>query len=496
MKQKNFRLYSLLGLFLLLSGMVNGQSLGPRVIVTQGAYYSSGGYSLSWSLGETFGTTMESSGPIVTQGFQQPEIDLITGQVTGPVCAGSEVLVNYFPVGYYGPLNDFVLELSDASGSFAEPQLIGIALNGPDEPIEAAFPFNTPAGSGYRVRIKATNPGFYSRESAPFIIETPALWFADNDGDGYGNPVLTVMACAAPSGYVSNGTDCADNNAQIYPGATETCNGLDDDCDGAVDENLGSMWYADADADGFGNPMISVMSCTQPLGYVTNNTDCADNDPLRYPGALEICNGLDDDCDGQIDEGAGNNPPQPAWISGPTTVCAWQQGLVYSCPPMPGVTYVWSVPQNATIVSGQGTPSITVNWGNKKGNVAVLYQSSCGKSQRRTLSVQLGPCAPSVNGGETLMPLSGLPEEVEMRTYPNPFSDQLFVEFMLPEDAQVELEILDLLGQRVALLYSGSVLSDTQYRMEYNVDNVASGMLICRLRTHYGSWHTIVTHVR
>jgi hypothetical protein len=130
-------------------------------------------------------------------------------------------------------------------------------------------------------------------------------WYADADGDTYGDPLVSQMACVAPFGYVADNTDCNDANAAVNPVATEVCNGLDDDCDGNIDNVPPVTYYVDVDQDGFGDPSSGIsVTCTIPPLYILNNTDCDDGDPLVYPGATEICNQQDDDCDGLTDEGA------------------------------------------------------------------------------------------------------------------------------------------------------------------------------------------------
>ncbi|MFN8245888.1 MAG: MopE-related protein [Ferruginibacter sp.] len=345
---------------------------------------------------------------------------------------------------------------------------------------------------------------FYVQARYSEVIPLAQTYYADTDGDGFGNPAVSQLACSQPSGYVLNNTDCNDNSAAVYPGATEVCDGLDNDCDGQIDlviNNTGlvayypfsgnandargslngtvngatlttdrfgnansaysfdgvddfiglngsfngyieltiSAWYkmtaaspdlqaivssdqsgkfvhtqissagisncavyydnnnalllnipppalnqwvhmalvvksgnsklyingveysssnadfsfisgsnllrigsgylngrffngsiddikiynvaltptqilqdfntvplsqayyADADGDGFGNPAVSQSACSQPAGFVLNNTDCNDNSAAVYPGATEVCDGLDNDCDGNID---------------------------------------------------------------------------------------------------------------------------------------------------------------------------------------------------
>ena len=129
------------------------------------------------------------------------------------------------------------------------------------------------------------------------------VFFTDSDGDGFGAPGTEVEACAAPFGTVPNADDCDDADAGVHPGATEACNGLDDDCDAEVDEGLDATWWADLDGDGFGDPDTRVEGCDPGEDYVDNSGDCDDGAPDVHPDAVEVCNELDDDCDEVVDEG-------------------------------------------------------------------------------------------------------------------------------------------------------------------------------------------------
>ena len=111
-------------------------------------------------------------------------------------------------------------------------------------------------------------------------------------------------------GFSENNGDCDDTNAQVYSGAEEICDGLDNDCDGLVDENAGSIFYQDSDGDGFGGS-TTIQSCTQPSGYVVQGGDCDDSDATINPNAVEVCDGIDNNCDGVVDEGLINIITQP-----------------------------------------------------------------------------------------------------------------------------------------------------------------------------------------
>jgi hypothetical protein len=132
-----------------------------------------------------------------------------------------------------------------------------------------------------------------------------STWYADTDGDTFGDLAAPTNACTQPLGFVADSRDCDDTNAAQYPAAPEYCNTEDDDCDGAIDEEDAvdpRTWYADADSDTFGNPAVTATACNPAAGYVGDNTDCDDARAATHPGADEYCNTLDDDCDGTIDE--------------------------------------------------------------------------------------------------------------------------------------------------------------------------------------------------
>ncbi len=132
-------------------------------------------------------------------------------------------------------------------------------------------------------------------------------FYADNDGDGFGNPNITRLACTAPTGFVLSGTDCDDTDPNINPMTIEIPdNGIDENCNDLVDESNSSIrWFLDEDGDGFGNPAMDSMSIVQPRNYVANSNDCDDTNELVYESAIEIVDNLDNNCDGFVDNFAG-----------------------------------------------------------------------------------------------------------------------------------------------------------------------------------------------
>ena len=216
-------------------------------------------------------------------------------------------------------------------------------------------------------------------------------------------------------GYTSCGGDCDDNDAAVNPGATEVCNGLDDDCNLSVDDGLTFItYYADVDGDTYGDASSTVSTCDgAPVGYILNNTDCNDANAAVNPAATEICNLIDDNCNGLSDENVLVAGP----ISGPSVQCmaVVTGSATFSTSSVFDATgYSWTVPNGMIIVSGQGTTSIFVTWAPQAvsngiiGSISVTANNSCGAGPASSLAVDINYTAPvrpsSISGPTKLCP--------------------------------------------------------------------------------------------
>ena len=140
---------------------------------------------------------------------------------------------------------------------------------------------------------------------------------AGSDGDMDGDGVIAFTCCNGSR----CGDDCDDSAASVAPGAAEICNGVDEDCDGLIDEGVFEVVYTDADGDGFGDPSRShELPCIDDSAFVADSSDCDDQNAAVHPGADELCDGRDTDCDGtqEIDrDGDGHYAPEAMCAGGP-----------------------------------------------------------------------------------------------------------------------------------------------------------------------------------
>jgi hypothetical protein len=144
-----------------------------------------------------------------------------------------------------------------------------------------------------------------------FVCELPCQdWYADEDGDGFAGTQLVRTSCGVPNAQTSlvPGEDCDDTTRLRSPANAERCDAanLDEDCDGLADDAddgaLGKLPYTvDGDGDGYGGATPTLL-CDAPGGAVTDTSDCDDTTVTIGPDAPELCNGVDDDCDGRTDE--------------------------------------------------------------------------------------------------------------------------------------------------------------------------------------------------
>ncbi|MDP2308837.1 MAG: putative metal-binding motif-containing protein [Pseudomonadota bacterium] len=161
------------------------------------------------------------------------------------------------------------------------------------------------------------------------------LWYLDEDGDGYGDPRVSDRGCEPEEGFVAEGTDCNDGAAEVNPGAAETCNRIDDDCDGAIDDDPADapVYYPDGDGDRYGDTSAPLASCAVPAGYVSDGIDCYDGNASVYPGStvwLTADRGdgsYDADCDGGETQRYTHVSTTGIWGS-----CCWDPGWVTSAP--------------------------------------------------------------------------------------------------------------------------------------------------------------------
>ena len=126
-------------------------------------------------------------------------------------------------------------------------------------------------------------------------------FYADGDGDGFGGET-SADACAAPTGYVTEAGDCDDSLDVVFPDNPEVCDELDNNCDGTIDEGVTTTYYPDYDGDGYGVADKPVDACAAPKAHVETPGDCEDADRAINPGAAEVCDGLDNDCDAKTGE--------------------------------------------------------------------------------------------------------------------------------------------------------------------------------------------------
>ncbi len=197
-------------IFLMPATCLFSQTLSPKVTPSKGGYATGGGNSLSWTMGETFNTTLSTGNIILSQGQQQPEMGIVATNVSASsLCTGSTFNVQYTASGYYGAANTFTVQLSNATGSFVTPINIGSISSSVSGNISCTVPVSTTIGSNYRVRVISNHPSYTGKASiAMFSISScsctgfrtygKGAWKANAHGNNAGTYLKNNFASAFP----------------------------------------------------------------------------------------------------------------------------------------------------------------------------------------------------------------------------------------------------------------------------------------------------------
>jgi hypothetical protein len=240
-------------------------------------------------------------------------------------------------------------------------------------------------------------------------------YYADSDGDGYGNAASTTVACTQPSGYVTSSNDCNDNNASINPGASEVCgNAIDENCSGSSNEGCcavsATTVATNVTCSGVtnGGVNLTVTSGVAPFTFLWSNglttEDLSNVAAGNYSVTITDAGG----CQGTASATVGNNnqtQSAPTAIDGPYGVCRNSTGNVFTTPAVSGATsYQWTLPTGAT--GSSTTNSITLGFSSTytTGTLSVRAVGPCGTSASFSRAVYgniAAPTAPSSISGPT-----------------------------------------------------------------------------------------------
>ncbi len=262
-----------------------------------------------------------------------------TLSIRSPASDGSDVAIGGVPFAFEAIVGDpqdratdLIVTVSDVDDAGAEVERLCVALPEDDGAAVCEGTLN-PGVYSIRFSVEDTDGNTTTEITTLDVISENET---DDDGDGYsevdgdcddGDEDIHPGAYELENGVdddcdglVDEGTDaydddedgfsedagdCDDDDPAVFPYAEEICDGLDNDCNGTVDgtdATDATTWYRDLDSDGYGDWAFSTRACDLPAGYVADNTDCDDTDAESYPGSTEVCDGGDNDCDGYTDE--------------------------------------------------------------------------------------------------------------------------------------------------------------------------------------------------
>lgn len=231
----------------------------------------------------------ETAAPTPTQAEHEVELsfdvqvldfgEVSTGKRQTATVYLSQTNPEHYPLGVTLVLEDGISVFSFADGSDAT----AVTLH-EQESVPVTLAFEAPVAGVYEGKLSVLLLGSSLPPVELELVAVAAL--DDQDQDGFNVE-----------------QECDDQDPLIFPGQAETCNGIDDDCDGEIDDGVQLLSYNDKDGDGFGQDEVSSLDCSIPDDFVALSGDCNDRNDAVHPDAEEVCDGKDNDCDEQTDEG-------------------------------------------------------------------------------------------------------------------------------------------------------------------------------------------------
>lgn len=182
------------------------------------------------------------------------------------------------------------------------------------------------------------------------------------------------------------------------------------------------------------------------------------------------------------------SPAKPGAVSGPAAVLKQQSGIVYSVPEVAGLTYTWTVPASVTILSGQGTNTLTIKWGNANtGNISVRAVNSCGQSAASSIAVSATTAiTPSKLAGQESL---GFNTAKAFTVYPNPAKDYAYFTFDAGAEYRYTIDIMDISGRQV--IRQTGMANKGSNVVRLNVHGLANGMYMVSLVNEQGERKTV-----
>ncbi len=387
----------------------------------------------------TNGITFSGSGISITANFPN-------GFTTGTICVAGQLACGYTGPSRCMTVNNSIPSLGGMTGTFSIcPGQNGVAFSVPPANGAATYTWTPPAG----VTI-ATGAG------------TNAITV--NIGPGFVSGLMCVTAT----------TSCGAVSAARCNTVAATLPNTPGNISGAVTGICGQTIT-------YSVPSVIGVSYTwtAPAGASLASPNGINTIDVTYPGNFttgQLCVTANNACGASAPRcvNSKGSPSNPGVIAGNNAVCANDAGINYSIAPVFGATgYVWTVPFGATIVSGQGTTSINVDWGTNGGTIGVTAQSPCGNSGTRTLAVSMN-CKLSANA----LPGSSL------NVYPNPVSTLLNVELTTMVKGNYSLELFDLSGR---LVYQNQVSAIEGFnQLTLDVSGYVKGMYLLSVKDASG----------